>query len=589
MLLDICDDCVGTTAHETALKLLATSAWFRNLKAVKLNQVNIVNTMNCFGHFGPRLVDGISLVVGICYGRHELIPSHIEVKALDCSAEGIAAAEAKYPISQGIDYCRDNVKAEPVKAEVIFDPEHERGTPEHPSDMSFGLSEDRFLGLEHQSNGVAISSADFVTERVGYSSYAQETVSLLSASEVRQKVNQNPIDKNNDIITDIESCHRRACTAQETFYEDPCTGLSVMTEHSLLKRGSCCGNKCRHCPYGHYNVDESRRGSRENLIQKPVLLTAKKRTKKNKKKVKSESEVTQGGPPCSGGIEFSHTQSRKYVYILFWSGEVLPFLALSDLYEQHMEQQKLRHTEFEVVLLTTCNASTGVYDYQNIPISAIMDQARQMELDLLVVPLPSACSNTAYGQGVYDALKVMIDSRGETLAEVSYKLVFGDLNCADVRSWRETSFGPPASSSPLSSSSSSSSPSTTFVPEPTAGLSSTDSPAAKVRVVPPFSRLLGDDYECLFPLYGLPQTDLLQRLAGVVERPISQSIRCTGVTVSSVSTELVEKVGTPAAARLAVGRAFDPAEILSLGDQQPGRFDLFGESGEFHTVVHFSR
>lgn len=31
-------------------------------------------------------------------------------------------------------------------------------------------------------------------------------------------------------------------------------GYMVLTEWFHLKRGFCCGNKCRHCPYGHENV-----------------------------------------------------------------------------------------------------------------------------------------------------------------------------------------------------------------------------------------------------------------------------------------------------------------------------------------------
>jgi hypothetical protein len=27
-------------------------------------------------------------------------------------------------------------------------------------------------------------------------------------------------------------------------------GLMVFTRHYLLERGYCCGNGCRHCPYG---------------------------------------------------------------------------------------------------------------------------------------------------------------------------------------------------------------------------------------------------------------------------------------------------------------------------------------------------
>jgi hypothetical protein len=31
-------------------------------------------------------------------------------------------------------------------------------------------------------------------------------------------------------------------------------GMMVFTEWHLLKRGDCCGNACRHCPYNYKNV-----------------------------------------------------------------------------------------------------------------------------------------------------------------------------------------------------------------------------------------------------------------------------------------------------------------------------------------------
>ncbi|HEY8279297.1 MAG TPA: DUF5522 domain-containing protein [Bdellovibrionota bacterium] len=34
------------------------------------------------------------------------------------------------------------------------------------------------------------------------------------------------------------------------YYIDKETGLLVMTEAYLRKRGTCCGSGCRHCPYG---------------------------------------------------------------------------------------------------------------------------------------------------------------------------------------------------------------------------------------------------------------------------------------------------------------------------------------------------
>lgn len=34
-------------------------------------------------------------------------------------------------------------------------------------------------------------------------------------------------------------------------------GWLVFTAQYLLKRGYCCGNGCRHCPYGHAAVGKS--------------------------------------------------------------------------------------------------------------------------------------------------------------------------------------------------------------------------------------------------------------------------------------------------------------------------------------------
>ncbi|KAL7478804.1 hypothetical protein ACHAW6_004559 [Cyclotella cf. meneghiniana] len=56
----------------------------------------------------------------------------------------------------------------------------------------------------------------------------------------------------NDI--DIEELHRQAIVDKQSTYIDPSTGFTVFTELAHLKRGKCCGNMCRHCPYGYSNV-----------------------------------------------------------------------------------------------------------------------------------------------------------------------------------------------------------------------------------------------------------------------------------------------------------------------------------------------
>jgi hypothetical protein len=43
--------------------------------------------------------------------------------------------------------------------------------------------------------------------------------------------------------------------ASEDYYFE--NGLMVFTEAYHRKRGFCCGNRCRHCPYEHANVPDN--------------------------------------------------------------------------------------------------------------------------------------------------------------------------------------------------------------------------------------------------------------------------------------------------------------------------------------------
>jgi hypothetical protein len=43
--------------------------------------------------------------------------------------------------------------------------------------------------------------------------------------------------------------HAKAMADGEDGYLDPRTGLFVLTADFLARRGFCCGNGCRHCPY----------------------------------------------------------------------------------------------------------------------------------------------------------------------------------------------------------------------------------------------------------------------------------------------------------------------------------------------------
>ena len=56
---------------------------------------------------------------------------------------------------------------------------------------------------------------------------------------------------------EIEKVKQQRATApqpltQKDFYIE--NGRYVFTEAYHLKRGTCCGSGCRHCPYQHVNV-----------------------------------------------------------------------------------------------------------------------------------------------------------------------------------------------------------------------------------------------------------------------------------------------------------------------------------------------
>ena len=56
-----------------------------------------------------------------------------------------------------------------------------------------------------------------------------------------------------------DELHRQACERGDLTYSDPQTGYLVFTALALQRRGSCCGNGCRHCPFEHQAVSAEKR------------------------------------------------------------------------------------------------------------------------------------------------------------------------------------------------------------------------------------------------------------------------------------------------------------------------------------------
>lgn len=191
---------------------------------------------------------------------------------------------------------------------------------------------------------------------------------------------------------EIEDLHNLAVSKGESTYIDPKTGYTVFTILAERK-GGCCGYKCRHCPYGHFNVKSENRCTK--LPDRPTLLKAN-----NKEASKPSTDV-----------------------VLFWSGGKDSFLALCEL--------KRNSPHSTITLLTTFEPRGGKVPEQDVEMTDIFDQVKSLKLDLLAVP------NTGdYVGSILTGLALVNHPGGEKPV-----LVFGDLHIKEVREWRETAFG----------------------------------------------------------------------------------------------------------------------------------------------------
>ena len=196
----------------------------------------------------------------------------------------------------------------------------------------------------------------------------------------------------------LDELHLEACREGRGTYIDPATGYQVLTSDTLLRQGKCCGNSCRHCPYGHINVSD--------LQNSQLQIT---------------NSILMNWIPRKGGLD-----------ILFWSGGKDSFLTLMHLLEQN------RH----VVLLTSFGVLTSHVSIQDIHIKNIAKQSEFLKIPLCLVPLHP---NSDYKKTIEESLK-MIQDRTSSPIE---RLVFGDLHLEDIRKWRVDTWSEYEVSTPL--------------------------------------------------------------------------------------------------------------------------------------------
>lgn len=199
-------------------------------------------------------------------------------------------------------------------------------------------------------------------------------------------------------MSNFDELNLQACANGFDTYRDPISGYQVLTSEALIKKGKCCGNSCRHCPFGHLNVENPIGEGR--LIKHPVLINW----------VANTAELD----------------------ILFWSGGKDSFLTLMQL----MEEKR------NVVLLTSFGALTNRVSIQDIDIKDIAKQAEFFKVPLCLVPL---YPNTDYKERIKEAFRVIEEKTGLEIK----RLVFGDLHLRDIKKWRVDTWSDYEVSTPL--------------------------------------------------------------------------------------------------------------------------------------------
>jgi iron complex transport system substrate-binding protein len=182
------------------------------------------------------------------------------------------------------------------------------------------------------------------------------------------------------VLANIEACHEAACAAGKASYADPATGYSVMTEWEHLRRGFCCGNGCRHCPYGHFNAVAP-----VNSIRRAVFL-------------KARSPRLFGQPwhvPELVGAE----EAAAAVWGLVWTGDEAGLLALVWLCRRLLSAEE----RSRVVLLAPFDSDSGLLTGSAVTLRAAMSQAKRLRLDMVATPLSLGTSGEGFTPGVAQA------------------------------------------------------------------------------------------------------------------------------------------------------------------------------------------
>lgn len=159
---------------------------------------------------------------------------------------------------------------------------------------------------------------------------------------------------------------------QQSMYIDPLSGYSVFTAHAHLARGHCCGNACRHCPFGHFACPPAAR--RNQIMRQTMLLRTPASARRAKQQQLQRERARKSAAVASSAAKipaiFQHSSdsdsdehnsvslssssspasslsaavvSSDKMDVLFWTGGVDSYLAWKSLRQEGRQPKGLYH------------------------------------------------------------------------------------------------------------------------------------------------------------------------------------------------------------------------------------------------------
>lgn len=178
----------------------------------------------------------------------------------------------------------------------------------------------------------------------------------------------------------VASAHAEAVRAGKLQYEDPATKYLVFTELASFGRGFCCGNACRHCPYGHAHAPPGRRKAH---ISRSLLVRA----------ARDAAAAAAGDAAWREASALIGGPAQPELQLLAFDGSDAASRALAELRERCARTLPAERSRVEP--LAVCFLQGGAHPGQLALGSTqaardAMDAANAMDADLLVVVVPAA-------------------------------------------------------------------------------------------------------------------------------------------------------------------------------------------------------